>query len=81
MEKQLLSALENLQHSYAQQQNEWQNSYASLQSMFDTTLNHYTQNQQENAQLSEQVTRLQQQVEDLNKQVISLSETLPLLLR
>jgi len=49
--------------------------------MFDTTLNHYTQNQQENAQLSEQVTRLQQQVEDLNRQVISLSDKLPLLLR
>ena len=81
MEKQLLSALESLQHSYAQQQCEWQSSYASLQSMFDTTLNHYTQNQHENARLSEQVTRLQQQVEDLSRQVISLSENLPLLLR
>lgn len=81
MEKQLLSALESLQHSYAQQQSEWQSSYASLQSMFDTTLNHYTQNQHENARLSEQVTRLQQQVEDLNRQVINLSETLPQLLR
>ncbi|MGC5944062.1 MbeD family mobilization/exclusion protein [Providencia stuartii] len=81
MEKQLLSALESLQHSYVQQQSEWQNSYASLQSMFDTTLSHYTQNQHENAQLSEQVTRLQQQVEDLNRQVINLSDKLPLLLR
>lgn len=81
MEKQLLSALESLQHSYAQQQSEWQSSYASLQSMFDTTLNHYTQNQHENARLSEQVTHLQQQVEDLSRQVISLSENLPLLLR
>lgn len=81
MEKQLLSALESLQYSYAQQQSEWQSSYASLQSMFDTTLNHYTQNQHENAQLNEQVTRLQQQVEDLNRQVINLSEKLPLLLR
>jgi hypothetical protein len=37
MEKQLLSALESLQTSYEQQQQAWQDSYSSLQHMFETT--------------------------------------------
>ncbi|MCV5886622.1 MbeD family mobilization/exclusion protein, partial [Escherichia coli] len=37
MERQLLSALESLQTSYEQQQQAWQDSYSSLQRMFETT--------------------------------------------
>ncbi|WP_275945902.1 MbeD/MobD family mobilization/exclusion protein, partial [Enterobacter hormaechei] len=35
MEKQLLSALESLQAGYEQQQQAWQDSYSSLQHMFE----------------------------------------------
>ncbi|WP_256090428.1 MbeD family mobilization/exclusion protein, partial [Klebsiella pneumoniae] len=37
MEKQLLSALESLQTGYEQQQQAWQDSYSSLQHMFEAT--------------------------------------------
>jgi flagellar capping protein FliD len=65
MEKQLLSALESLQTSYEQQQQAWQDSYSSLQHMFETTSQALTQRQGVSA-LEQSGERLREQVERLS---------------
>ncbi|EMV5316000.1 MbeD family mobilization/exclusion protein [Escherichia coli] len=67
MEKQLLSALESLQTSYAQQQQAWQDSYSSLQRMFETTSQALERNDKVCLNLSNQVNGLYEQVERLSK--------------
>lgn len=62
LEKQLLSALEQLQQDYSQRLDEWASVSEHLQEMFSVM-------RQENATLSEQVS-------DLSRQVLSLSEQL-----
>ena len=67
MEKQLLNALESLQTSYAQQQQAWQDSYSSLQRMFETTSQALERNDKVCLNLSNQVNGLYEQVERLSK--------------
>jgi hypothetical protein len=63
MEKQLLSALESLQTSYEQQQQAWQDSYSSLQHMFEATSQALTHSDRVCQHLSSQVESLRAQVE------------------
>lgn len=69
MERQLLSALESLQTSYAQQQQAWQDSYSNLQRMFETTSQALEQNDKVCQNLSNQVNGLYEQVEQLSSQL------------
>ena len=73
MERQLLSALESLQTSYEQQQQAWQDSYSSLQRMFETT------SQERNGRvclnLSNQVNALHEQVERLSSDLSRLTRS------
>ena len=62
LEKQLLSALEQLQQDYSQRLDEWESAFAEWRSMCGPT-------QRENAVLNERVS-------DLSTQVLSLSEQL-----
>lgn len=62
LEKQLLSALEQLQQDYSQRLDEWASVSEHLQEMFSVT-------QRENATLSEQVSDLSQQVQSLSEQL------------
>ncbi|HDX8872741.1 TPA: MbeD family mobilization/exclusion protein [Klebsiella michiganensis] len=67
LEKQLLSALEQLQQNYAQRLNDWESAFVELRQMYMLT-------RQENEQLSGQVIQLSQQVKTLSGQVTQLSE-------
>jgi len=69
LEKQLLSALESLQSSYAQQHQAWQSSYSSLQHMFETTSQALARSDRACQHLSSQVNTLREQVESLSKSV------------
>ena len=62
LEKQLLSALEQLQQDYSQRLDEWEGAFAGWRSMCGLM-------QRENAVLNERVS-------DLSTQVLSLSEQL-----
>ncbi|WP_458573641.1 MbeD family mobilization/exclusion protein [Citrobacter freundii] len=64
LEKQLLSALEQLQQDYSQRLDEWESAFAEWRSMCGLM-------QRENAVLNERVS-------DLSTQVLSLSEQLRL---
>lgn len=68
LEKQLLSALEQLQQDYTLRLREWDGAFGELQTMFGTT-------QRENARLSAQVSSLSQQVERLSVQLSRLSRS------
>ena len=72
MEKQLLNALESLQTSYAQQQQAWQDSYSSLQRMFETTSQALNRSDRACQHLSNQVNSLRGQVESLSDNVSRL---------
>ena len=63
MEKQLLSALESLQASYEKQHQAWQESYSSLQHMFETTSQALNRSDMACQHLSNQVNSLRGQVE------------------
>ncbi|EKF6199538.1 MbeD family mobilization/exclusion protein [Salmonella enterica] len=65
MEKQLLSALESLQTSYEQQQQAWQDSYSSLQHMFEATSQALTHSDLVCQHLSSQVESLSRNVSRL----------------
>ncbi|EDS7427729.1 MbeD family mobilization/exclusion protein (plasmid) [Yersinia pseudotuberculosis] len=67
LEKQLLSALEQLQQDYSQRLDEWASVSVDLQKMFSIT-------QRENARLSEQVSSLSRQVQSLSEQLRRLSK-------
>lgn len=67
LEKQLLSALEQLQQDYSQRLDEWASVSVDLQKMFSIT-------QRENARLSEQVSSLSRQVQSLSEQLHLLSK-------
>ncbi|MCH0736451.1 MbeD family mobilization/exclusion protein [Klebsiella pneumoniae] len=67
LEKQLLSALEQLQQDYLQRLDEWASVSVDLQKMFSIT-------QRENARLSEQVSSLSRQVQSLSEQLRRLSK-------
>ena len=75
MEKQLLSALESLQASYEQQQEAWQDSYSSLQHMFETTSQALERNDRVCLNLSNQVNALHEQVERLSSDLIRLTRS------
>jgi len=66
LEKQLLSALEQLQQDYSTRLDEWAGVSVDLQKMFSIT-------QRENARLSEQVSSLSRQVLSLSEQLRRLS--------
>ena len=66
MEKQLLNALESLQASYEQQHQAWQESYSSLQHMFETTSLALNRSDRACQHLSSQVNSLRGQVESLS---------------
>jgi len=66
MERQLLSALESLQTSYAQQQQAWQDSYSNLQRMFEITSQALEHSDRVCQNLSNQVNGLYEQVERLS---------------
>lgn len=72
MEKQLLSALESLQAGYDQQQQAWQDSYSSLQHMFETTSQALAHSDRVCQNLSSQVDSLRAQVESLSRNVSRL---------
>ncbi|MBJ3377335.1 MbeD family mobilization/exclusion protein [Salmonella enterica subsp. enterica serovar Typhimurium] len=72
MEKQLLSALESLQESYEQQQQAWQDSYSSLQHMFDVTSQSLERSDRVCQHFSSQVNSLRDQVENLSCNVSRL---------
>lgn len=67
LEKQFLSALEQLQQDYSQRLDEWASVSVDLQKMFSIT-------QRENARLSEQVSSLSRQVQSLSEQLRRLSK-------
>lgn len=75
MEKQLLSALERLQTSYAQQQQAWQDSYSNLQRMFETTSQALERNDKVCLNLSNQVNGLYEQVERLSNDLNRLTRS------
>lgn len=77
MEKQLLSALESLQTSYEQQQQQqaWQDSYSSLQRMFETTSQALERNDRVCLNLSNQVNGLYEQVERLSNDLSRLTRS------
>ncbi|MEX0635117.1 MbeD family mobilization/exclusion protein [Serratia ureilytica] len=58
-----MSALESLQTSYEQQQQAWQDSYSSLQHMFEATSQALTHSDRVCQHLSSQVESLRAQVE------------------
>jgi len=66
LEKQLLSALEQLQNDYGTRLREWENAFASMEQMYSTT-------RAENAQISNQVQRLSAQVQSLSEQLRRLA--------
>ena len=66
LEKQLLSALEQLQQDYSQRLDEWESVFAELQKMHGFM-------RQENAALNERVMRLSGQVQSLSEQLRRLS--------
>ncbi|ENE2789233.1 MULTISPECIES: MbeD family mobilization/exclusion protein [Yersinia] len=68
LEKQLLSALEQLQQDYSTRLDEWASVSVDLQKMFSIT-------QRENARLSEQVSSLSRQVQSLSEQLHRLSKS------
>ncbi|EIQ49327.1 MbeD family mobilization/exclusion protein [Shigella boydii] len=67
LEKQLLSALEQLQQDYAQRLKEWEHAFAGLRKMYSVT-------QQNNETLKKQIMQLTQQVQDLSGQTARLSQ-------
>jgi len=73
MERQLLSALESLQTSYAQQQQAWQDSYSNLQRMFETTSLTLEHSDRVCQKLSGQVESLHAQLTSLNEAVNRLT--------
>ncbi|EGU9224396.1 MbeD family mobilization/exclusion protein [Shigella flexneri] len=75
MERQLLSALESLQTSYEQQQQAWQDSYSSLQRMFETTSQTLERNGRVCLNLSNQVNALHEQVERLSSDLSRLTRS------
>ena len=75
MEKQLLSALERLQTSYAQQQQAWQDSYSNLQRMFETTSQALERNDRVCLNLSNQLNGLYEQVERLSSDLSRLTRS------
>ncbi|HFG3700454.1 MbeD family mobilization/exclusion protein [Escherichia coli] len=60
LEKQLLSALEQLQQDYSQRLDEWESAFVEWRKMSGLM-------QRENAVLNERVTRLSQQVANLSR--------------
>ena len=75
MERQLLSALESLQTSYEQQKQAWQDSYSSLQRMFETTSQALERNDRVCLNLSNQVSALHEQVERLSSDLSRLTRS------
>ena len=67
LEKQLLSALEQLQQDYSKRLDEWENAFVEWRTMSGLM-------QRENAALNERVTRLSQQVANLSRQLQRLSQ-------
>ena len=67
LEKQLLSALEQLQRDYAQRLKEWERAFAGLREMYSVT-------QQNNETLKKQIMQLSLQVQDLSGQTARLSQ-------
>ncbi|EMK3771741.1 MbeD family mobilization/exclusion protein [Salmonella enterica] len=67
LEKQLLSALEQLQQDYTQRLKEWEHAFAGLREMYSVT-------QQNNETLKKQIMQLTQQVQDLSGQTARLSQ-------
>ena len=67
LEKQLLSALEQLQQDYSQRLDEWESAFAEWRSMCGLM-------QRENAARNERVTRWSQQVANLSRQLQRLSQ-------
>jgi hypothetical protein len=67
LEKQLLSALEQLQQDYSKRLDEWENAFAEWRTMSGLM-------QRENAALSERVTGLSRQVQSLSEQLRRLSK-------
>ena len=74
MEKQLLGALESLQRHYEQQHQAWQDSYSSLQRMFEITSQEREKSDKVCQILSGQVWNLEKQVSSLNESVRQLSK-------
>jgi polyhydroxyalkanoate synthesis regulator phasin len=66
LEKQLLSALEQLQQDYSQRLDEWEIAFVELRKMSGLM-------QRENAALNERVTGLSRQVQSLSEQLRRLS--------
>ena len=67
LEKQLLTALEQLHQDYSQRLDELESAFAEWQKMSGLM-------QRENAALNERVTRLSQQVANLSRQLQRLSQ-------
>ena len=67
LEKQLLSALEQLQQDYSKRLDEWESAFAEWRTMSGLML-------RENAALSERVTGLSRQVQSLSDQLRRLSK-------
>ncbi|HAN6311085.1 MbeD family mobilization/exclusion protein [Escherichia coli] len=70
LEKQLLTALEQLHQDYSQRLDEWESAFAEWQKMSGLM-------QRENAALNERVTRLSQQVANLTYRKLK-NQTIPL---
>ena len=66
LERQLLSALEQLQQDYSKRLDEWESAFGELRKMCGLM-------QRDNERLSGQVMRLSQQVEHLSGQLSRLS--------
>ena len=73
LEKQLLSAFEALQSDYEQQHRAWQESYASLEIMFNVTRQEAESSRVAAERLTKQVQGLTQQVGGLSRQLEDLS--------
>ncbi|HGB2566991.1 TPA: MbeD family mobilization/exclusion protein [Salmonella enterica subsp. enterica serovar Java] len=67
LEKQLLSALEQLQQDYSKRLDEWENAFVEWRTMSGLM-------QRENAALSERVSNLSRQVQHLSEQLRRLSQ-------
>ncbi|EJX9410531.1 MbeD family mobilization/exclusion protein [Salmonella enterica] len=67
LEKQLLTALEQLHQDYSQRLDEWESAFAEWLKMSGLM-------QRENAALNERVMRLSQQVANLSRQLQRLSQ-------
>ncbi|EEL3242942.1 MbeD family mobilization/exclusion protein [Salmonella enterica subsp. enterica] len=70
LEKQLLTALEQLHQDYSQRLDEWESAFAEWQKMSGLM-------QRENAALNERVTRLSQQVANLTYRKLK-NQSIPL---